>query len=57
MKQEKSNKIKVKTYAFVYHKDEEDRTIKEIVLRLIEKEIEDKVLNDEASKQNNSTIL
>lgn len=57
MKQEKSNKIKVKTYAFVYYKDEEDRTIKEIVLRLIEKEIEDKVLNDEASKQNNSTIL
>lgn len=42
MKQEKSNKIKVKTILAVYYKDEEDKTIESIVLKLIEKEIGDR---------------
>lgn len=57
LKKEKFNKIKVKTYASAYYKDEEDKTIQKIVLKLIEKEIEGKVSSDEASKQHNSTLL
>lgn len=50
MKQEKSNKIKVKTVFTVYYKYEEDKTIEKIVLRLIEKEIEGRFLDGEACK-------
>jgi|GEM_PF-6603366 len=42
MKKEKSNKIKVKTILAVYYEDEEDKTIDSIVLKLIEKEINDR---------------
>ena len=39
MKEEKLNKIKVKTESISYYKDEGNKTIEEIVLKLIEKEI------------------
>jgi hypothetical protein len=42
MKKEKSNKIKVKTILYPYYKDEEDKTIEKVVLKLIEKEISDR---------------
>lgn len=42
MKKEKSDKIKVKTILAVYYKDEEDKTISQIVLKLIEKETHDR---------------
>lgn len=42
MKQEKSNKIKVKTVLSTYYKDEENKTIDSIVLKLIKKEISDR---------------
>ena len=42
MKQEKSNKIKVKTVLSAYYKDEEDKTIFKIVLKLIKNEINDR---------------
>lgn len=57
MKQGKSNKIKVKMILAVYYKDEEDKTIEKIVLRLMEKELESRFLNDEAYKHNNRAIL
>lgn len=38
MKKENLDKIKVKTPITAYYKDEEDKTIEEIVLKLIEKE-------------------
>ncbi len=57
MKQGKSNKIKVKMILAVYCKDEEDKTIEKIVLRLMEKELESRFLNDEAYKQDNRAIL
>ncbi len=57
MKQEKSNKIEVKTYTSAYYKDEEDKTIQKIVIKLIEKEIESRFSNDESNKQHNSTLL
>jgi len=57
MKQEKSNKIKVKAILAVYYKDEEDKTIQKIVLKIIEKEIVSRFSNDESSKQHNSTLL
>lgn len=56
MKEEKSNKIKVKTALTVYYKDEENKTIEEIVLKLTQKDLESRVSN-EASKSNNSAIL
>ena len=42
MNQGKLNKIKVKTVLSTYYKDEEDKTIEKIVLKLIEKEINDR---------------
>ncbi|WP_269146502.1 hypothetical protein [Haploplasma modicum] len=39
MKKENSDKIKVKQTLTVYYKDEEYKTIEQIVLKLIEKEI------------------
>ena len=42
MKQEKANKIKVKQVLAVYYEDEEDKTISQIVLKLIEKETHDR---------------
>jgi len=42
MKEEKSNKIKVKSEPTIYYKDEGSKTIEEIVLKLIEKEINDR---------------
>ena len=39
MKKENSNKIKVKPILAIYYKDEEDKTIERVVLKLIEKEI------------------
>lgn len=57
MENKKTNKIKVKTTLSNYYKDDADKTIYEIVLRLIEKELESRFLNDESSKQNNSTLL
>ncbi len=54
---EKTNKIKVRIVLSNYYKDEADKTIYEIVLRLIDKELESRFLNDESSKQNNSTLL
>lgn len=38
MKKENLDKIKVKQPITVYYKDEEDKTIEQIVLKLIEKE-------------------
>lgn len=57
MKQGKSNKIQVKMILAIYYKDEEDKTVEKIVLRLMEKELESKFLNDEAYKQNYRAIL
>lgn len=57
MKKEKFNKIKVKTILAVYYKDEEDKTINQIVLRLIEKELESRFLNNGSCEQDNSTLL
>ena len=42
MKQEKSNKIKVITILAAYYKDEDYKTIEQIVLKLIKKEINDR---------------
>ena len=42
MKKENSNKIKVKSILAAYYKDEEDKTIERVVLKLIEKEIGDR---------------
>lgn len=42
MKEEKLNQIKVKNEPTVYYKDEGNKTIEEIVLKLIEKEINDR---------------
>jgi hypothetical protein len=42
MKKEKSNKIKVKTNLAIYYKDEDYKTIEQIVLKLIEKEMGDR---------------
>lgn len=42
MKKENSNKIKVKSVLAAYYKDEGDKTIDSIVLKLIEKEIGDR---------------
>lgn len=47
MEKEKCNKIKVKTVRAVYYKDEYDKTIQKIVLRLIEKEIESRFSDGE----------
>ena len=57
MKKEKSKKIKVKTYTSVYYKDEYDKTIEQVVLKLIEHELESRFSNDESNKQQNSTLL
>lgn len=57
MKKEKSNKIKVKIYTSVYYKYECDKTIEQVVLKLIEHELESRFSNDEANKQHSSTLL
>lgn len=57
MKKEKSNKIKVKTYTSIYYKDEYDKTIEQVVLKLIEHELESRFSNDELIKQQNRTLL
>ena len=44
MKEEKSDKIKVKTIFSAYYKDEEDKTIEQVVLKLIE--MEQKYINE-----------
>lgn len=50
MKQENSNKIKVKPIVIGNYIYEGDKTIEKIVLRLIEKEIEGGFLDGEACK-------
>lgn len=57
MEKEKCNKKKVKTILAVYYKDEEDKTINQIVLRLIEKELESRFLNNGSREQDYSTLL